>query len=72
MTGLSFNGKEKAYVSKFAETHYTTMQMSRKYSMTIKVLLKKIPSPDVICPYGNKTRLWERNKIMAILGDGEK
>jgi hypothetical protein len=72
MKSISFNGKEKDYVSKYEETHYTSTQMCIKYGIGKGALLKKIPPPDIVSPYGNKTRLWDRNKIIAILGEGEK
>jgi hypothetical protein len=72
MTILSYSGREKDYVSKYAETHYTTTQMCRKYGIGKEALLKRIPPPDVISPHGNKTRLWDRKAIVSLLGEGEK
>jgi hypothetical protein len=72
MTTLAFNGKEKAYVSRYAETHYTVTQMCRKYGIGKEALLKKIPPPDVVSPHGNKTRLWDRRAIVSLLGEGKK
>jgi hypothetical protein len=72
MIMLSYSGREKDYVSKYAETHYTTTQMCRKYDIGKEALLKSIPPPDVISPYGNKTRLWDKNSIIALLGSGKK
>jgi len=67
-----FKNREYRYLEQYRETHMTLIQICNKYSISRKTGVEKLPKPDVMCPYGNHTRLWLRTKVVEIFeGSGK-
>lgn len=60
--------KEARWVDSHKETHYTLMQMARKFNMPRPNLLMVLPSPCKVYNGGNKSRLWCKDKMDRLLG----
>lgn len=72
MPYLVVRGRESNWVSKYAETHYTLPQLCRKYDICKESMLSILPRPDFRCPYGNRTRLWNKKSTIEFLNGGKK
>lgn len=62
-----YKTRENLWVEARSETHYTLPQIARKYDISKDKLLLLLPRPDIRSPYGNRTRMWEKSSVIALL-----
>lgn len=64
-----FKTRENLFVERYRDSHMTLRQIAHKYDIGKEKVILLLPKPDVVCPYGNHTRLWERGKVIEQLGE---
>ena len=63
--------RESKWLSPYRDTHYTLTQLCRKYDISKESMISILPRPDLRSPYGNRTRLWEKESVIKFLGDAK-
>ncbi|MEQ1558103.1 MAG: hypothetical protein ABL933_04075 [Methyloglobulus sp.] len=53
----SFKTRENLFVARYRDSHMTLPQIANKYDIGKEKIIMLLPKPDVVCPYGNHTRL---------------
>jgi hypothetical protein len=64
--------REMVWVDQYRETHYTSVDIARKYDLEKSTVRKRMYPPDIVAPYGNRTGLWEKEKTIKHLGEPPK
>jgi hypothetical protein len=64
--------RESRWVDQYRETHYTSVDIARKYSIEKSTVRKRMYPPDIVAPFKNRTGLWEKEKTIKHLGEPPK
>lgn len=63
------HGREQIFVARYKDTHMTLSAIARKLDISRPKAELILPPPDIICAFGNKTRLWSRETIDKLIAE---